>query len=180
MSGRHEPPSKRSFYFSLATSTIRFAIIVALVAGGVVVISKAFPGGGTQGALPNGGGPPVTQSPTASPSKSPKPPASPQVQGVHVGVFNGTTVTGLAAATADKLQSKFGYVADQIGDAPSQVATTTLYYRSAKDKVEAEYLAENFFKGLAVKVTRLAPESDVEKSVQVAIYLGTDYAGAQQ
>jgi hypothetical protein len=34
MSGRHEPPSKRSFYLSVATSTLRFAIVVALVVGG--------------------------------------------------------------------------------------------------------------------------------------------------
>ena len=39
----HQPPTNRSFYLSLAASTLRFAIIVALVIGGIVVIDQAFP-----------------------------------------------------------------------------------------------------------------------------------------
>ena len=46
----HQPPTNRSFYLSLAASTLRFAIIVALVIGGIVVIDQAFP------ALGDGGG----------------------------------------------------------------------------------------------------------------------------
>jgi len=41
--GSHQPPTNRSFYLSLAASTLRFAIIVALVIGGIVVIDQAFP-----------------------------------------------------------------------------------------------------------------------------------------
>jgi hypothetical protein len=178
MSGRHEPPSERSFYFSLATSTLRFALIVALVVGGVVLIDQAFPQGGTAAPPPSGTSP--SPSPSARPTGSPQDKPSPQVVGVRVGVFNGAGVTGLAAATASELEKEFGYVPAQVADAPSPVAVTTVYYRVAGDRIEAESLATNFFPDLEVKISRL-PETatNVEKKVQVAIYLGTDYASAQ-
>jgi hypothetical protein len=178
MSGRHEPPSERSFYFSLATSTLRFALIVALVVGGVVLIDQAFPQGGTAAPPPSGAS--SSPSPSASPSASPKEKPSPQVVGVRIGVFNGAGVTGLAADTAAQLEKDYGYVPAQVADAPSPVAVTTVYYRVAGDRIEAESLAQNFFQDLEVKISRL-PETatNVERKVQVAIYLGTDYASAQ-
>ncbi|MGH2528972.1 MAG: LytR C-terminal domain-containing protein, partial [Actinomycetota bacterium] len=129
MSGRHEPPSERSFYFSLATSTLRFALIVALVVGGVVLIDQAFPQGGTAAPPPSGAT--SSPSPSASPSASPKGKPSPQVVGVRIGVFNGAGVTGLAADTAAQLEKDYGYVPAQVADAPSPVAATTVYYRVA-------------------------------------------------
>jgi len=99
---------------------------------------------------------------------------------VHLGVFNGTTVDLLAANTATKLEEKYGYVVDQVADAPSQVEITTLYFRRPKDKVEARYLADHFFKDLEAKIARLPAGTDVETSVQVAVYLGNDYAATQQ
>jgi len=95
-------------------------------------------------------------------------------------VFNGAGVTGLAAATASQLEKKYGYVPAQVADAPSPVAVTTVYYRVAGDRIEAESLATNFFPDLDVKISRLpATATNVEKKVQVAIYLGIDYASAQ-
>jgi LytR cell envelope-related transcriptional attenuator len=179
MSGRHEPPSDRSFYFSLATSTLRFGLIVALVVGGVVLIDQAFPKGGT-GAPPPGASSSTSPSPSATPSGSPSGTPSPQIVGVRIGVFNGAGVTGLAATTASQLEKRYGYVPAQVTDAPSPVAVTTIYYRSADDRIEAEALATNFFSGLDVKISRLpASATNVEKKVQVAIYLGSDYASAQ-
>jgi hypothetical protein len=179
MSGKHEPPTKRSFYFSVATSTVRFAIIVALVVGGVVLIGKAFPD--ASGGLANNGitSPTPSQSPTTKPTKPPKTSPSPQVQGVRIAVYNGSSVTGLASDTATKLQDTYGYVPNPIANAPSPVSQTTLYYRNAQDQVEAQYIADNFFKGLAVKMAPLDASSNVPKSVQVAIYLGTDYAATK-
>ncbi len=179
MSGRHEPPSDRSFYFSLATSTLRFALIVALVVGGVVLIDQAFPKGGTAAPPPGASGS-SSPSPSASPSASPPGTPSPQIIGVRIGVFNGTGVTGLAAATASQVEKRYGYVSAQIADAPTLVAVTTLYYRNAQNRVEAEALAANFFPDLEVKISRLpGSATNVEKKVQVAIYLGKDYASAQ-
>ena len=181
MSGRHEPPTNRSFYLSLATSTLRFALIVALVIGGVVLIDRAFPKGGTEGgsALPSTSPSPTA---TASPRSSPSPRAtpSPQVVGVKIGVYNGTGVTGLAAATASKLEKQYGYVPVEIADAPSPVTTTTLYYRTGGDKADAKALADSFFKGLDVNVAKLpSTATNVKASVQVAVYLGNDYASTQ-
>jgi hypothetical protein len=180
MSGKHEPPTNRSFYLSVGTSTLRFAIIVALVVGGVLLINQAFPvlgssGGGT---IPNGGpGVSPSPSPSPSPSKPPKTSPSPQVVGVRIAVFNGTSVSGLAADTLTTITKKYGMVAAQDpADAPSDVAQTTLYYRSPADEVEAQFLADDFFKSLDVQITRLEPGTDVSRDVQVAIYLGNDYA----
>jgi LytR cell envelope-related transcriptional attenuator len=180
MSGKHEPPTNRSFYLSVGTSTVRFAIIVALVVGGVLLINQAFPvlgssGGGT---IPNGGpGVSPTPSPSPSPSKPPKTSPSPQVVGVRIAVFNGTSVSGLAADTLTTITKKYGMVAAQDpADAPSDVAQTTLYYRSPADEVEAQFLADDFFKSLDVQISRLEPGTNVSRDVQVAIYLGNDYA----
>lgn len=180
MSGRHEPPTNRSFYLSVGTSTLRFVIIVALVVGGVLLINQAFPvlgssGGGT---IPNGGpGVSPTSTPTTPPPKPPKTSPSPQVVGVRIAVFNGTSVSGLAADTLTTITKRYGMVAAQDpADAPSDVAQTTLYYRSPADEVEAQFLADDFFKSLDVQISRLEPGTDVSRDVQVAIYLGNDYA----
>jgi hypothetical protein len=126
----------------------------------------------------------VSSSPSPSPSSttspSPSGTPSPQIVGVRIGVFNGTGVTGLASETAITLENDSGYVPAQVTDAPSLVAVTTLYYRTAQDRVEAEALAANFFTDLEVKISRLpASATNVLKRVQVAIYLGNDYASAQ-
>lgn len=180
MSGRHEPPTNRSFYLSVGTSTLRFVIIVALVVGGVLLINQAFPvlGSSGGGAISNGGpGVSPTSTPTTPPPKPPKTSPSPQVVGVRIAVFNGTSVSGLAADTLTTITKRYGMVAAQDpADAPSDVAQTTLYYRSPADEVEAQFLADDFFKSLDVQISRLEPGTDVSRDVQVAIYLGNDYA----
>ena len=182
--GRHEPPTDRSFYLSVAASTIRFAIIVALVVGGIVVINQAFPdvAASSGGGVTNGGGltttsPPATQ--TQTHTRSPANTPSPQITGVRIAVFNGAGVTGLAGDVTTALE-QLGYVAQmEPADAPSDVATTTLYYRTPQDKVEADYIRSTFFKKIdGVIVTKLSPGTNVDRQVQVAIFLGHDYAAA--
>jgi len=179
--GRHEPPTSRSYFLSVAASTLRFAIIVALAVGGVLLINQAFPeaqGGGT-GAVPDGG-PVISESPSPSPSETtePDPVPSPTVAGTRIAVFNGAGVSGLAGDTLTALIDQYGYEeAQPVDDAPATVDVTTIYYRSADDKVEAEFLANDFFGDLDdVRVAKLQASSDVDRSVQVAIYLGNDYA----
>lgn len=183
MSGRHEPPSKRSFYFSLATSTLRFAIIVILVVGGIVLMNRAFPEQATSALPGSTGSPSPSVTPTVGATETPTGQPSPQVEGVRIALFNGTSVTGLAGTAAERLERRFGYVIAQTpADAPSPVAQTTLYYRTVSDKVEAEALAATYFKGLDdVRVARLPSRTgNVDDSVQVAIYLGNDYAATQE
>ena len=181
--GRHEPPTNRSLYLSVAASTLRFAIIVALVVGGVVVINQAFqePQTADGGTISDGGVPTQTQSPSpsASPSESesPREQPSPTITGTVVAVFNTTSTSGLAGDTLATLIDQYGYVEGQpVDDAPT-MAVTTIYYAKARDKVEAEFLAGDFFRRLdQVDVRRLPDGADVDSSVQLAIYLGTDYA----
>ena len=188
----HQPPTNRSFYLSLGASTLRFAIIVALVIGGIVVIDQAFSasssgdGGGDGGgatAAPTGGTIGGTGTDTTGPTgetatDGTRPEPSPTVVGVRIAVFNGAGVSGLAGDTQARLE-ELGYIATQDpADAPTPYPVTTIYYNAPKDKVEADYLASSFFKKLdGVEVVRLTPDAgDIDPSTQVAIFLGNDYA----
>jgi hypothetical protein len=181
--GRHEPPTNRSFYLSVAASTLRFAIIVALVVSGVVVINRAFPdtSSGETGTLPDGGAPEVTESPTESPTQSPteqQPTQSPTIAGTVIVVINAAGVEGLAGDTTTELVERYQYEALEPGTAPSLSDTTTIYYRAKKDRIEAEFLANDFFGRIedTVRVARLPRGETVDETAQLAIYIGTDYA----
>jgi len=186
MSAKHEPPSKRSFYFSLATSTLRFAIVVALVVGGVVVINSAFPdtsGGGGGTTIPDGGitGPTAPTGPTGptaptGPTGGQGQQGEPDIVGMTVAVRNGTGVSGLASDTAVDLEETYGVDAIQVDDAPDTVTVTTIYYRNPSSQDEAELLAREYFKKIEPVVAKLEAGSGVDRDVQIAIYLGTDYA----
>jgi hypothetical protein len=195
--GSHQPPTNRSFYLSLAASTLRFAIIVALVIGGIVVIDQAFPalssgdGGGGGGTTPpitggtvggtGGAGDTGATGGTGATATGPtgvdaEPPTT---EGVRIAVFNGTDESGLAGETQLRLEESYGYIATQApADAPAAYPVTTIYYNAPKDKVQAEYLAGDFFKKLdGVEVVRLDPgTADIDPSTQLAIFLGNDYA----
>ena len=188
----HQPPTNRSFYLSLAASTLRFAIIVALVIGGIVVIDQAFSasssgdGGGDGGGAtvpPTGGtlggtGTSATGPTGETATDGTRPEPSPTIVGVRIAVFNGAGVSGLAGDTQARLE-ELGYIATQDpADAPTPYPVTTIYYNAPKDRVEADYLANSFFKKLdGVEVVRLEPDTaDIDPSTQVAIFLGNDYA----
>ena len=188
----HQPPTNRSFYLSLGASTLRFAIIVALVIGGIVVIDQAFSasssgdGGGDGGGAtvpPTGGtlggtGTSATGPTGETATDGTRPEPSPTIVGVRIAVFNGAGVSGLAGDTQARLE-ELGYIATQDpADAPTPYPVTTIYYNAPKDRVEADYLANSFFKKLdGVEVVRLEPDTaDIDPSTQVAIFLGNDYA----
>ena len=188
----HQPPTNRSFYLSLGASTLRFAIIVALVIGGIVVIDQAFSasssgdGGGDGGGAtvpPTGGtlggtGTSATGPTGETATDGTRPEPSPTGVGVRIAVFNGAGVSGLAGDTQARLE-ELGYIATQDpADAPTPYPVTTIYYNAPKDRVEADYLANSFFKKLdGVEVVRLEPDTaDIDPSTQVAIFLGNDYA----
>lgn len=191
--GSHQPPTNRSFYLSLAASTLRFAIIVALVIGGIVVIDQAFPalssgdgdGGGTTAPITGGtvGGTGETGATGATGATATGPTGvdaePPTTEGVRIAVFNGTEASGLAGETQLQLEERYGYIATQVpADAPAAYPVTTIYFNAPKDRVQAEYLASDFFKKLDdVEVVRLEPgTADIDPSTQLAIFLGNDYA----
>lgn len=186
MSGRHESSSKRSYYLSVAASVFRVVIVAALLVGGVVVINSAFSEPGTDGGIPGGDiaaptgatGATGVSGPTGGTGGQGQAPdvSEPEVVGMNAAVRNGTSVSGLAGSTAEKLEKKFGVNAIQVDDAPSPVSVTTIYYRDADHEDEAEYLAQRFFKKIEPMIAELESGSGVDKDVDLAVYLGTDYA----
>jgi hypothetical protein len=182
---------------------IRLVIIAAFAVVGVIVLTQAFPsvspaatpppataGGGSGGTTTTGGGTGTggngggggggqqggggTQtSPTPAPGPSPQDPSN-----VRVGVYNGTTTPNLASDAISQL-TKTGYVSPNTPqNAPQQnVTTTTIYYKDEQGKVDAQALAQSFFKGADVQ--KLPASATVPKNVELAIYLGSDYAAAQ-
>ncbi|HEU4356560.1 MAG TPA: hypothetical protein VFT27_13305, partial [Actinomycetota bacterium] len=104
----------------MATSTLRAAIVIALVVGGIVVINSAFPESGVGGASPSGtppttgptggtGGPTGgTGGPTGGTGGTGATGQVPDVVDLPVAVRNGTAETGLAGDTARKMEDKLG------------------------------------------------------------------------
>ena len=176
MPGTHEPPSKRSFYLSMGSSTLKAAVVVGLVVGGIVVIANAFPNAGS-GSVPNGPSPSVSPSktPHVRRTKTPAPPPTASLQGVPIEVFNTTTTPLLAAKTAHKLVNKYGVVSVHELQASTPLDVTTIYYRTPKDQTNAQFLADDFFTGATVSKLP-SNNSEVDKQATIAIYVGNDYA----
>jgi hypothetical protein len=164
--------------------TARIVIVLALVAGGVAVLANGF-GGGADVAAPGAGNPSpsvsVSPSTSASPATPPKETPSPQVQGVHIAVFNGTNETGLAGQVQQTLEAD-GYVAAQDpADAPSKpVEKTIVYFRGGVDasqnRSDATYVADTYFGGAHVALLGSDQAASIAKSAQVVIIVGVDYA----
>ena len=179
MTGKHEPPTKTTFYISLATSAIRALLVVAAVGLGIFVLARAFTGpADRQEAEPRAPRRTPAQvrtpSPTEAQTASPRPTLSPRVEGVLIAVFNGTDVDGLAHSVAEDLQRE-GYVNGQEpADAPTPVQTTTLFYRDRQGRVDARHMRDQFFEGAVLE--KLSPDVDVVAGIDIAIYLGADYA----
>lgn len=161
-------------------SPVKLGIIIVLAVVGIVTLASAFDSGVPT--VPTGAS--VTQSPGL-----PKPPRSPHVKsspdvvaGVHVGVYNGTKVTGEAAIVAKKLTNQ-AYVVDETGNTVDPIKTTTVYFVKPADEEAATTLATSQFTGAAVE---LAPdgltvqdsagnEVSPVKSARLLVFVGDDY-----
>lgn len=164
----------------MATAALRAGLVIAAVVLGVFVLTKAFP---TQSAIepppaidesPSDG-----ESPSApeSPEETPDEPArTPEIEGVTVVVLNGTRVTGLAAKVEDELRNR-GYDVIEVANAQALYETTSLFFRDAQSKVEAQELRSSFFTRIRPDLQRTTDEFNPD--VQVTIVLGADYAEAQ-
>lgn len=180
MPGRHEPGTNRSFYLSVATSTLRLLITAALVVAGATLINQAFPRR-EQVPVPTPSVPVETSSPTPSASPSPTPTQEPDLLGLTVFIYNGTTTDGLAGDTLTRLKNRFGLVEAQAGQsvdtAPQTVGQTAIYYRGAGLEAAATYLAQTYFKDIQASVAPLDPQANVPGTPDIVIYIGTDYVG---
>jgi hypothetical protein len=176
----------------VSLGTGRIVVIVALVVGGVALLANGFSDAAPNVAAPSGTqsttptatttpttGPTATDSPVSTPA--PLPPAK-----VVIAVFNGTTALGLAAQGQLTLTDA-GYKAGPGSPANSPVPgvqKTVVYFRTgtsadaAQNQSDAQAIADKYFKG--AKVLELGPdyETAVDKTVQVVVVLGQDYADA--
>jgi hypothetical protein len=140
----HEPPTKRSWYVSVATSTLRAVILAAAIVIGIVVIKNAFPENSSQGITTTSPSHSATTSPSVTPTATPSASASakPRVKGVTVQVLNGTDTTGLAGIVTGRLK-KAGYTMKTPGGV-NNASKTTIYYQ-AGFQPEAQFLKEEHF-----------------------------------
>jgi LytR cell envelope-related transcriptional attenuator len=163
----------------VTSAAMRAAILAGAVIVGAIVIANAFPTEGSTGPL---AGTSPSSAPSSNPSSHPSPPAhkldcsgAPNAQ---LAVENAHTETnGLAAATAIKLQAA-GYRinAADIKNAPADSETTTVFFRTTADKDAARCLRKKFFHG--ADLAKLPADAGVSSAVQVAVYVGADYAAA--
>lgn len=162
-------------------SPVKLAVIIAAAIVGIVVLATAFDTGTPT--IPTG--PAAVVSPSSSVTKSPKPPKkSPEsVEGVQVGVYNGTTRSGLAAEVGIKL-GKQGYVINEVGNTVDPAKTTLVYFSKPNYQAVAEQLAQTQFDGATVeqKPANLKVINDSgnvgppSKTAQVLVLVGADYA----
>jgi hypothetical protein len=156
----------------LATAALRGLLVVAALALGFFVLSKAFPSGDQASTVTPGGGAVTTPPPTVSPAISPTPgrqaPEPLPFDQIKVQVLNGTDVSGLAADTAELLEDA-GYKVPTIGDAEVNYDVTTIFH-VPKRKVDAQLLQEKYFPMAVLEVA----DEDIE--VDITVNLGSDYA----
>jgi hypothetical protein len=181
MGAKHEPSSSSSFVVSLATAALRGLLVVAAILLGVFTLSRAFPTGDGV-TVPQGPTiPPETQEPqtpaeTGTPTtpetdaaECPDPRDVPPIQ-----VLNGTSVTGLAATGAERLQN-VGYKvpAAAVSNAPSADYQTSVVVSKASQELAAECLVREEFRGAELESAAQDAEYDI------SVILGQDYADRQ-
>jgi hypothetical protein len=175
LAGKHEPSSGGSFYLSLATAALRFVLVVAALALGVFVLSKAFPtdGAATPIRPSQPSSPAATETPPPEVTTEPEAPETHEASEISLQVLNGTDVAGLAADAAEVLEAD-GYDVATVDDAPSKpYAVTEIFFKRAFEG-DAGVLRDQYFQGAELQDT--APDAQVS----ITVILGEDYVAAQE
>ncbi len=150
--------------------------ISCLVIGFVVGYMVADDGGPATvvagGTTPTEAETPTETAPAGTTVTAEEEPPPPEPEAVAVTVLNGTSVTGLAAQTAEQLAG-LGYADVATGNAPAVSGPTTVYYRDGAEAA-AEQLAEDA--GAAGGAAPLPATGELADAVpadaQVALVLG--------
>ena len=170
----------------MRASGLRGLIVVAAVVIGGILIAQAFPSSGTPQGKGGGGG--ETTSPSPKPTK-PNPSPTHQAldcsdtEGVRVAVENATSEDGLAAATAARLQAA-GYTVNpetDIGTAATEAQTTSVYFRTDKDRDAARCVKRKLVDTAVVAhlpAGEISTTPPLDSAVPVVVFLGADYAAA--
>src|SRR5262249_25461452 len=135
MADRREPearepdkagPARPSGRAIMANSPLRWAVLVAFIVGGALLLSKGFestssaagtPGSTTQ---PSGSSSSPSQTPSHTPSHTP---SAPSLVGITVAIYNSTTTPGLASDQRQQLDVA-GWDVVSIGNVHTQFPTT--------------------------------------------------------
>lgn len=175
---RAQVPRWRSWIPLLAILIIVPALgwgVVALIGGGSggsggsgggQAASQAPAGGGTPTA---GGNPSAEGSAAASPSATAEGSAD---LTMGVTVHNGTTITGLAGRTGDRLTNA-GFTAVTVSQGTydgSEPTATTIYYRGAEERATAEAV------GKALGITELVEDTAATESNPIVVILREDFS----
>ena len=161
----------------MATAALRGLLVVAAIALGLLVLSKAFlPGDSVPPTTPVEQDTTLTTAPT-SPATTAAPPIRTQPSPldpseIKLQVLNGTEVSGLAGDTAELLEDA-GYDIQAIGDAETSYEITTLFHKP-KRKADAELLKLQFFPGAELQI------ADDDVKVDITVNIGADYAAGQE
>jgi LCP family protein required for cell wall assembly len=130
--------------------------------------------------------PPATQAPRAAepatPTRPPLPTPTPTTPrstatptlaatAASVGVYNGTTVTGLAASTADKLRAR-GFTVKQVGNASRNDYGKTLIQDHTRGRSRAAYVIADI---LGVPSTAIQAAQPTAGGADVTVIIGQDY-----
>lgn len=170
------------------TGTTRIIIVAALVVAGFVILVNGFPSIG--GEAVGGPGPSTSLSPSPSSSgtdtETPPPPVDPQpAKKIHFFVLNGTNSTGLASTESQRLENQgltpaLNTAGSSADDAPTKGQKKTIVYFRGGDAAEqneadAQWVADTFYDGAAVKELDPEVESDVVPAeANVVVLLGED------
>jgi LytR cell envelope-related transcriptional attenuator len=156
----------------------RLVVMVALVAGGIILLATGFSGSpgvaaasGTHSPSPSPTGTHHTPPPTSTPA--------PHTTGVAIAVFNATSTANLATK-GQKTLVNAGYVPAQTPqNSPIKSAVTVIYYRpgakAAQNRSDAQYISNKYFPGAAVSELGSA-FIHLAKGADVVVVLGDDYA----
>jgi hypothetical protein len=162
-------------------SPVKLTVIGIMLLVGVITLATAFEGGTPT--VPTTAE--VSPSPVPDSSASAKPPkdTTDSGSGVQLGLYNGTTQSGLAAEVGRTL-SREGYVPNELGNTVDLINKTVVYFAKPADQASAELLADNSFPGAPVQakpadlqVVVNGNETSPSRSAQVLVMIGADYAG---
>jgi hypothetical protein len=168
------------------TGAARIVIVLALVVGGALVLLNGFGDGGGATTTPGGGGSPTASvSPSATTTKSQKPPVetpSPAApKDTVIAVFNGTNTVGLGATVQEDVLKGDGYLAPaDAADAPTKPIPKTIVYfvgggGAAQNESNATAIRDTYFDGAKVKELDPTYADLIQRGVQVVVVVGEDY-----
>ncbi|HXF73202.1 MAG TPA: LytR C-terminal domain-containing protein [Actinomycetota bacterium] len=158
----------------MGTGALRLAIVVALVVGGLAVLTRAFPEPGG-GAIPTRS-PSPTMSPTPTATTPPPRTFEPRPpERIRIAVYNGTFEVGMAGETQQRLEDEGFRAAQEAADWPAKpIARTAVYFvGGGQARADAAFVRDEYFPGARLQ-RYPADGPELDPQVEVIILIGED------